>query len=102
MGKLATDSTGGGIHSLELKAAPLEYCSIGIVHKVIALDRSLFVHVEAVGILHDELTAPHKSEPGADLITELCLDLVDVPGELPVGFKVTAHHVGNDLFMCRP
>ena len=102
MAKLAADGTGGCIYSLELEAAPLEDSSIGIVHQIIALYGSLFVHVEAVGILHYKLTAAHKTEPGAHLVPELGLDLIDIPWELPVRFKVTAHHISNDLFVCRP
>ena len=59
------------------------------------------VHVEGVGILHDELAAAHQAEAGADLVAELALDLVEIERHLPVALDLAPHQVGHHLFVGR-
>ena len=54
--------------------------------------------MEGIGILHDEFTAPHQPEAGADLIPELGLDLVEVHRQLPVGPQQISGQ-GRDHFL---
>ena len=55
--------------------------------------------MEGIRILHDEFTATHQPESGANLIPELGLDLIKVHGELPVGAQHLPRQAGDHLFM---
>ena len=58
-------------------------CVVGLVHLLVAQIGTCLVRIKAVGILHDELPAPHHAETGPDLVAKLGLDLIEVFGKLP-------------------
>ena len=59
----------------------------------------VFIHVETVGVFHDEFAPSHESESGPYLIPELGLDLVEIDGHLFVGMDFFSDEIGDDLFM---
>jgi hypothetical protein len=63
-----------------LEAAALADAGIGRLHGVVGLLERGLVCVEGIAVLHDELAAPHEAEPGAHLVAELRLDLVEGDG----------------------
>ena len=74
---------------------------IRFIHALIGAGQPFLVHVEAVGIFHDELFGADDAKPRARLIAEFGLDLVEDERELPMGFDLS-DEVGDDLFMRGP
>ncbi len=72
---------------------------VGVVHFLIVFACSGVITVEAVGVFHQELAAPHQAEARADLVAEFGLDLVEIQRELPIGFHFPPKQIGDDLFM---
>ena len=56
-----------------------EGAQVGHEHLVVGVDGALLVDVEGVVVLHQELAAAHHAEARADLVTELPLDVIEVP-----------------------
>ena len=71
-----------GLHGPEVQPAPLEYPRVGPVHVLVLGVQALDRGVEGVCVLHHELPAPHKPEPGPYLVPELGLYLVEVQGQV--------------------
>lgn len=61
-----------------------------------------FIQVKAIGVLHDEFTPSHETEAGADFISKLCLDLIEIQRHLPIGSDFASEQVGNHFLMGRP
>ncbi len=81
------------------QTAALEDASVGPVHRLVGAAQAGLVRVEGVGVLHDELPAPHQAEAGPDLITELGLDLIQADRQLAVGAQQVGRQLGHHLFV---
>ena len=101
MGEVAADGAGVGFHGAEVEAHAGEYLVVGFLHGSVALVRAFVVHVEGVGVLHEEFAAAHEAEAGAHFVAVLGLDLVQVQGELAIGLHFAAQEVGHDFFVGR-
>jgi len=72
------------------------------VHLLIRNAHAVFVQVERIGILHDELARTHYAETRPDLVAEFRLHLVEVDRQLLVAAQFAAGDVGDDLLVRRP
>ena len=63
------------------------------------MDCGIAVDVEAVGVLHQELTAPHHAEARADLVAELPLDVIEHLRHVAVGSREGAENLGDHLLV---
>ena len=97
--EIAADGAGVGFHGAEAQAQTLEDAAVGVVHQLVAFVGTGIAGIEGIGVLHDEFTAAHQAEAGADLVAELGLDLVQTHGQLAVGAHFAAHQVGDDFLM---
>ncbi len=97
----AADRAGHGLDGPKGQAAAREDALIGLVHDPVGLLGILFVGVEGIAVLHDELAPAHQAEARPDLVAELGLDLEKVERQLPVGADVLPDQVGDRLFMGR-
>ncbi len=88
-----------GFDGEALEPAAIEDALIGVVHAAVAFHGALLVHVEAVGVLHDELLCAHEAEARADFVAELDAHLVEVYRHLPVGIEFGGGDGGDD-FLC--
>ena len=87
-----------GLHGRRLEAAAREDSLVGVVHRPVALVRAGGVHVEGVGVLHDELLRAHEAEARTRLVAELRLDLIDNHRQLAVGADDGLDDVRHLLF----
>ena len=101
VGEVAADSAGIGFHGAEVEAHAGEDLVIGLLHGGVALVRAFVVHIEGVGVLHQEFTAAHEAEAGAHFVAVLGLDLVQVQGKLAIGLHFAAQEVGHHFFVGR-
>src|SRR5476649_587996 len=101
VGASAADGTVIGCHWTEIQAQAREDVAIGLVHAVVGLLQRSVVHVEGVGVLHDELAAAHHAETWADLVAEFGLDLVQVDRQLFIAVELIAGQVGDHFFVSR-
>ena len=102
MRAVAADRAALGLDDDVGDAAAVEDPAVGLVHRVVAGVELLDVGVEAVGVLHQELAGPQDPEPGAGLVAELGLDLVERDRQLLVRPDQVADDVGDDLLVGRP
>ena len=94
----AADDAGVGLNRKRLQSAPRENARVGVVHFLVSGLRRLVAHVEAVGVLHDELPGAHQAEARADFVAELDADLVEILRQLPVGIDFSGGG-GRDDFL---
>ena len=99
LGGSSSDGATVGIHANGIETAALEDACIGPSHGRIGLLQVRCIGMEGVGILHDEFTPAHQSEPGTDLIPEFRLDLIERDGELFVRTQQVTGQIGDHLFM---
>src|ERR1017187_6969832 len=64
--KFSADDAGVGFDRKRLQSAPRKDARISVVHFLVADLGRLVAHVEAVGVLHDELAGAHEAEARAD------------------------------------
>ena len=83
------------------EAETVEDAAVGVAHGLVALLGTLQIAVEAVGVLHGELTPAHQAKARAALVAELGLDLVEVLRQLLVTAKLLPGDVGDHLFAGR-
>jgi len=81
-----------------IQAAPFEDSTISIVHSIVCLVEAFVVGVEAVCVFHNELTRADYAETWAEFVAKFRTYLVDVNGELFIGFYLTGGESGDDLF----
>ncbi len=96
-----TDGAGIGLHRTEVQTHAGEGLAVGCVHLFVGLDQGGLVDVEGVGVLHQELAAAHHAETGANFVTELGLDLVEVQRQLLVAVHLVTNQGGDHLFVGR-
>ena len=99
MGEIAADRARLGAHGHGAQPHPGEGAQIGHEHLVVGFDGALFVEVERIGILHQELAAPHHAEAWSDLIAEFPLDMVENARHVLVGFCARAEDFGDHLLV---
>ena len=102
VGERTPDRSGVGFDGAEREAAPGEDPLVGLDHHAVLPLGVGLVPVKGVGVLHDELPAPHEAEAGTPLVTELGLDLVEVDGKLAVRADLFPDDVRHDLLVRRP
>ena len=79
--------------------APVEHPPVGLEHDVVRRRHSLLVPVERIGVLHQELAGAQEAEAGAELVTVLPLDLVQVHRKVPVRREIPGNELGHDLLL---
>ena len=84
-------------HAVE--AAALVDAVVGGDLQTVALLQGLFAHVEAVGVLHDELARAQHAALGARLVAFLGLDVVPHLRQLLVAVDLARGEPGDDLFV---
>ena len=82
-----------------VQAEPLEDPHVGVIDNLVGSLHGLHVHVEGVGVAHDQLAGAKQPEPGPGLVAEFDLDLVDGEGQLPIGVDLCAHGGGRHLLV---
>ena len=82
-----------------LQAAAVEDPAVGLVVLVVRGVEAGLVHVEGVGVLHDELAHAQQAGFGPRLIAELRLDLIPDLRQLLVAAQFAARDDGHDLFV---
>ena len=87
------------LHHRIPQPATLEDAAIGLVVLVVSRVQPGLVHVEGVGILHDELAHAHQPRLGARLVAKLGLDLVPDLRKLFVTAQLAPGDGGHHLFM---
>ena len=95
----AAHGAGVGFHHGVPQSAALENAAIGLVVLVVGGVQAGLVHVERVGVLHEELA--HAQETGfrPRFVAELGLDLIPDLGELFVAAQFAAGDGGHDLLV---
>ena len=82
-----------------LQAAALEDAAVGLVVLFVGGVESGLIHVEGVGVLHDELAHAQQAGFGARFVAELGLDLIPDLRQLLVAAQFAAGDGGHDLFV---
>ena len=98
-GGRAADGPALGLDHRVLEPAAVEDAAVGLVLGLVGGFQPLDVAVERVGVLHQELPGAQHSEPRANLVAELGLDLVQGDRQLLVGVDVAANDVGDHLLV---
>ena len=80
-----------------VKAAPVEDASVRCCHGVVAPVQPFRIGVEAVCVLHVEFADADEPASRSRLVPELCLNLVQNDGEVPVAVDVGLNDVGQQL-----
>ena len=74
---------------------------VGVVLLQIGGVAALFIHVEGIGILHNELTRTDQTEAWTRLITELRLQLIQREGHVLVGLDLHLGGLGEQFLVRR-
>ncbi len=82
-----------------LESAAVEDAAVGVVVPVVGNVEAGLVHVEAVGILHQELPHAQHAGFGSRLIAKLGLNLIPDLGKLLVAAQFAAGDGGHDFFV---
>ena len=82
-----------------VQAAALVDAVVGADVQPVALLQGLFAHVEAVGVLHDELARAQDAALGPRLVALLGLEVVPHLRELLVAVDLARGQPGDDLFV---
>ena len=96
--QIAADGAGVGPHGHRLQAEAGEGVQIGHEHAVVGSAGGSLVDIEGIGVLHQELPPAHHPEPGAALVAELPLDVVEVLRQVLVALHVGPEDFGDHLF----
>jgi len=102
VGAVAADGAALSLDDKVGEAATVEDPAVGFVHRAVALVKLREVGVDAVGVLHQELTRPDDAEARSGLVAKLGLNLVKGQGQLLVRPYKVAHQVGDHLLVSRP
>ena len=97
--QIAANGAGVGTHRDCGQAHAVKCIQVGAEHLPVGCARAFLRQVERVGVLHQELAAPHHAETGADLVAELPLLVIEVQRQLLVALHVGAEDVGDQLFV---
>ena len=81
------------------QSAPGEDPEVRFMERPVLLVQTLFVSIQAIGVLHGELAGPDQASPGTRVVAELGLDLVDEPGQPLVRVNLTRRKPGDDLLV---
>ena len=98
---VTADGPGAGLDRKDLQVEAPEDPEIRLEDRGIGALHGLLVDIEGVGVGHDQLPGAQQAEPGAGLVTELHLDLVEGERELPVGVDLGADGDGGHLLVGR-
>ena len=85
---LAANRAAVRLYHYGVEPAPLEYICVRLHHLLVAEIETLFVGVEAVGVLHVELADPQQSSSRTLLVAEFRLNLVQDAGKVAVAVDV--------------
>ena len=99
--QVPANGTTVGPHGTVLQAKTVKNALVSIAHGLVAGLGAVAVFVEGVGILHGEFAPAHQAKPGAALIAEFGLNLVEILGQLLVAFELLAGDVGDHFFAGR-
>ena len=99
MGLGPTHESAVALDPIELNAAAAEDAIVRTDVLRIALLQTRLVHIERVGILHQELADTQDPALRPRLITELELDLVPGLRKVAVGAKFAGSQPGKDLLV---
>ena len=99
--EVAADRAGVGAHRDRAQPHAGEGAQIGDEHPVVGPPGAGMVEVEGIGVLHQELAAAHDAEPGAELVAELPLDVVEDFRQRPIAPDVVPEDVGDLLLVGR-
>ena len=100
--EIAADRAGLGHHRHRFQSHAGEGAQIGHEHLVVGFARVVEGEVEGIGILHQELAAPHHAESWPDLIAELPLDVIEDARQVLVGLHAVAEDRGDQLLVGGP
>ena len=89
-------------HHAIIQPHAIENLRVGPAHGLVFMVQAGIVHMERVGVLHDELTRAHQAEARPDLVAELGLDLIDRQRQLLVAAHVAFDVIGDDFFVRGP
>src|SRR3546814_7043353 len=92
---VCSSDLGVGLHGDRLQAKPREGAQVGDELFLVGEARRLVVDVEGIGVLHQELAAPHDAEARAHLVAELPLDVVEPLRQVAVALGAVAADVGD-------
>ena len=98
---LAADRAGVRLDSYRGQTAALKYVRVRLEHRVVAAVQAFPVGVEGVEIHHDELAQADQAAPGAQLIPELGLDLIDEGRQVAVALHLLLEEIGHRLLVRR-
>ena len=101
MRHLPAHGPGIGVARQHRNPAPRKDPLVGVVHRLIAAGEPCRIHIEAVGVLHQELFRPDDAEARTGLIAELRLNLIDRHRQLFIRLDFL-QELGHHLLMCRP
>ena len=99
---VAADGAGLRLHRGDVEPEAGEDPQVGVEDGQVRGLHGLLVHVERVGVGHDQLTGAQQPETGPGLVAELDLDLVDGQRELPVRVDLGPHGDGDHLLVGGP
>jgi hypothetical protein len=74
---------------------------VALAHFLVRAPCTVFVHVERVGVLHQELAATQEATSRSRLVAELRLDLVQVLRKIAIATDLVTRNVRHDLFVGR-
>ena len=85
MGSRPAHHAGVAFDGVKLHPTTTENLAVGFVVKLIIAIQSFPVHVQAIGVLHQELPGPQQTPFGTGLVPQFGLNLVPDLGKVAVG-----------------
>ena len=98
LGLRSAHGAGVGFDGDVAEAAAIEDLAIDAVVFLVADVKAGFIHVEAVGVLHDEFADAQQAGAGAGFVAELSLNLIPDLRKLFVAVQLFAGDHGHHLF----
>ena len=100
LGRRTAHRTGGRLDDDVLEAETVKDLDVGAAVGVIRGLQAGVVHIEGVGVLHDELATSQQACSRANLVSILGLDLVDRQRQILVGAVEVLDRQREHLFVC--
>ena len=100
--EIAADRAALRHHRDRLQPHARKGAQISDEHPVVGVLGAGKIHVERIGVLHQELAPAHQAEARPHLVAELPLQVIEIERQVFVGADIGAKDLGDHLLVGRP
>src|SRR3989338_825812 len=101
MRKRAPDISGLCFYGSKLQSTSFKNTVIGLKHILIFFKGIFGSLMKTISIFHQKFSPSHESKPGPGFIPKLCLNLIQMEGQLFIRLNKISNNIRNHFFMRR-